>query len=621
MAQQTLNIGTNANDGTGDNLRAAMIKVNENFTEVYTSPGFDLTTIQVTGNEISAVRSNDDLVFKPSGTGAVSFPAIRIDDNNIVGTRSNDDINLLPSGTGSVVFGAIKIKGTSLSAEDSTSININDGLIVDGTLNVAGASTLSGATTLGSTLDVPSGLTTLSTLNVTGSTGLVGPLSIDNLTFDDNIIGSSSNADIILTPGGTGSVVLPAVTIDDNNITGTSSDDSTTVNVNDNLIVDGTLTTTGAATFTGATNLGSTLAVPSALTTLSTLNVTGATSLVGTTTIDNLTFNDNTIGTSSNADLRLSPGGTGSVIIANLTVDSNINITDNTIKTTVSDSNLQLSGAGSGTVEVIPGLITAAVTTVGNVGVTGTETITGELNVDAVKIKDNTITTNTSNANLELSANGSGKVVMVAPQIIGGTIDNTVIGGSTAVAGTFTTLSTTQSLTIDGVTIADNTVSSNSSNANLELSGNGSGGVRISGFTFPTSDGSSGQFITTNGLGVLSFATASATLSNSTIADATTTVATSTTSVLNTFDKTAIRSAKYFISATDATNSRFEFVEANVIHDGTNAFITTFGSVSDYTSGLATYTVAISGDDVQVKVTNITSDSIVFKFQRIAMNI
>ena len=164
------------------------------------------------------------------------------------------------------------------------------------------------------------------------------------------------------------------------------------------------------------------------------------------------------------------------------------------------------------------------------------------------------------------------------------------------------------------MTIADNTVSSNSSNANLELSGNGSGGVRISGFTFPTSDGSSGQFITTNGLGVLSFATASATLSN-------TTVATSTTSVLNTFDKTAIRSAKYFISATDATNSRFEFVEANVIHDGTNAFITTFGSVSDYTSGLATYTVAISGDDVQVKVTNITSDSIVFKFQRIAMNI
>ena len=36
MAQQTLNVGTTANDGTGDALRDAMIKANENFTELYT---------------------------------------------------------------------------------------------------------------------------------------------------------------------------------------------------------------------------------------------------------------------------------------------------------------------------------------------------------------------------------------------------------------------------------------------------------------------------------------------------------------------------------------------------------------------------------------------------------
>ena len=588
MAQQTLNIGSNANDGTGDTLRVAMDKVNDNFTELYNSPLFsgDLTFL---GNEISANRTNDDIVFVPSGTGSIRFPAIKINDNNIEGIRSNEDINLVPSGTGSVVFGAIKIKGTTLSSDDSASINVNDGLIVDGTINVSGAATLSGATSLGSTLAVPSGLTTLSTLTVTGATSLVGTTTIDNLTLNDNIIGSSSNADIILTPGGTGSVVLPAVTINDNNITGTrsnedvninasgtgaikigalkfsgtsiNSDDSTTVNVNDNLIVDGTLTTTGAATFTGATNLGSTLAVPSGLTTLSTLNVTSTTSLVGTTTIDNITFNDNTIGTSSNADLNLTPGGTGSVAISNLTIDSNINITDNEITTTQSNSDLVIAPAGTG------------------------------------------------------------QVVMAKADINGGTIDNTVIGGATPLAGSFTTLSTTASLTIDGVTISDNVVKTNASNANLELRGNGSGGVRISGFTFPTADDTAGKFITTNGLGVLSFATAGATLSNSTIADATTTVATSATSVLNTSDKTVSRGAKYFISATDATNSRFEFIEANVTHDGTDAYITTFGSVSDYTSGLATYTVAISGDDVQIKVTNITSDSIVFKFQRIAIDI
>ena len=454
MAQQTLNIGSNANDGTGDTLRVAMQKVNENFTEIYSAPGITVDSLSFTGNEITATRSNDDIVFQPAGTGAVSFPAIRIDDNNIVGTRSNDDINLLPSGSGSVVFGAIKIKGTSLSSDDSTTININDGLIVDGTLNVS-----------------------------------------------------------------------------------------------------------GAATLTGATNLGSTLAVASGLTTLSTLTVTSTTSLVGTTTIDNLTFNDNTIGSSSNADINLTPGGTGSVVVSNLTIDSNVNITDNVIKTTQ------------------------------------------------------------SNSDLVIAPSGTGQVVMSKADINGGAIDNTVIGGTTPLAGTFTTLSTTASLTIDGVTIADNTISSNASNANLELSGNGSGGVTVSGFTFPTSDGSSGQFITTNGLGVLSFATAGATLNNSSIDDASTTVASSSTSVLNTFAKGTFRSAKYFISAVDATNGRHEIVEANVTHDGTNAYIATFGSVSSYTSGLATYTADINGSNVRLLVTNISDNSTVFKFQRTLLNV
>ncbi len=454
MAQQTLNIGTNANDGTGDNLRAAMIKVNENFTEVYSAPGFTVDTISFTGNEISAVRSNDDLVFKPAGTGAVAFPAIRIDDNNIVGTRSNEDINLLPSGTGSVVFGSIKIKGTSLSSDDSTSININDGLIVDGDLTVTSTSTLTGAAVLESTLAVPSGLTTLSTLNVTGTT-----------------------------------------------------------------------------------------------------------TLAGTTTIDNITFNDNIIGTSSNADLELTPGGTGTVLISNLTIDSNINITDNKITTTQSNSDLVIAPAGTG------------------------------------------------------------QVVMSKADINGGTIDNTVIGGSTPLAGSFTSLSTTASLTIDGITISDNIVATNASNANLELRGNGTGGVRISGFTFPTSDGSAGQFITTNGLGVLSFATAGATLSNSSIADASTTVASSATSVLNTFDKTVVRSAKYFISMSDSTNSRFEIVEANVTHDGSDAYISTFGSTTDHTGPLTTFSADVSGNNVRVLVTNISDDSLVFKFQRVAINV
>jgi hypothetical protein len=34
MAIQSINIGNIANDGTGDDLRAAMVKINNNFTEL-----------------------------------------------------------------------------------------------------------------------------------------------------------------------------------------------------------------------------------------------------------------------------------------------------------------------------------------------------------------------------------------------------------------------------------------------------------------------------------------------------------------------------------------------------------------------------------------------------------
>ena len=48
MAQQTINIGTVANDGTGDPLRTAFDKINDNFTELYS----DESTAEV--NSITA---------------------------------------------------------------------------------------------------------------------------------------------------------------------------------------------------------------------------------------------------------------------------------------------------------------------------------------------------------------------------------------------------------------------------------------------------------------------------------------------------------------------------------------------------------------------------------------
>ena len=467
-----------------------MIKVNTNFTELYASPLIS-SGITVAGNEIRANRSNDDLVFTPSGTGSILFPAIRINDNNIEGVRSNEDINIIPAGTGSVQFGALSFSG-------------------------------------------------------------------------NNITGTRSNDNINLIPAGTGSVVIGALKFAGTSL---SSDDSSAININENLIVDGTVSVSGISTLTGAVTASSTLGV-TGLATLSSLTVTGATTFGGGgVTIDNITINDNTISSSSNADINITPGGTGSIVISSLTIDSNISITDNEIKATA------------------------------------------------------------SNSNLEISPSGSGQVVIAKADINSGTVDNTVIGGATPLAGTFTTLTANTSAVIDGVTITDNVISSNSSNANLYLTGNGTGSVRVSGFTFPTSDGSNGQFIKTDGAGALSFATAGATLSYSDIADATTTIASSSQSVLNTFAHASYRSAKYYISWTDTENSKYELVEANVTHDGTNAYIATFGSVSNYapdgsstTTLSPTFAADINGSNVRILVTNPTADSMVFRFQRVTID-
>ena len=522
MAQLVLNVGQNANDGTGDTLRDAMIKVNTNFTEIYASPGFDLTTIQVTGNEIRATRTNDDLVFKPAGSGAVVFPAIQIRGNNIEGTRSNEDINLLPSGTGNIVFGAIQIAGTTLSSTDSTSININEGLIVDGTLSVSGSTTFSGSISAGSGSTV--GNITLADGSITDSSGAI---SFGN----ENLITTGTMT------AATGSTV--------GNITlanGSITDSSGAISFGDeNLSTTGTLDVSGTASLGGLT--------------VTSLNITGSLA------VDNLNFQDNEITSDSNADIRLTPGGTGSVVIDNLTIDDNINITDNEIKTTV------------------------------------------------------------SNSNLVISPSGTGQVSIAKADINSGNIDGTAIGATTPAAGTFTTLTVTRALALEQVTIDDNTISTNASNANLELSGNGTGGVTISGFTFPTSDGSDGQFLKTDGAGTLSFATAGATLSHSDLADATTTVASSATSVLNTFSTSTYRSAKYFVSISDTANSRFELVEFNVVHDGSDAYISVFGSTTDYTGPLATFTADVNGGNVRVLVTNISDNSTVFKFQRIAVDL
>jgi len=66
-------------------------------------------------------------------------------------------------------------------------------------------------------------------------------------------------------------------------------------------------------------------------------------------------------------------------------------------------------------------------------------------------------------------------------------------------------------LTISNVNITGSTISTVSTNSNLTLSGNGTGKVSIGGnYTLPNADGTNAQVLATNGSGVLSFITNSA---------------------------------------------------------------------------------------------------------------
>jgi len=340
--------------------------------------------------------------------------------------------------------------------------------------------------------------------------------------------------------------------------------------------------------------------------------------------LDAITINDNNItGTRSNDDINITPSGTGSVVFPAITIN------DNNITGTRSNDDIVITPSGTGSV-VLPAI------TINDNNITGTRSneninitpagtgtvVVNKLTIDSqIEIEDNEISTTQSNSDLIITPAGTGQVIMAKVDINGGAIDGTTVGAASATTGVFTTLTANTSATVDGITLSDNEISTNESNANLELSGNGSGGVSISGFTFPTSDGSSGQFLKTNGAGVLSFATAGVTLNHSAIADGTTTVSTSTTSNIDTFSASSFRSAKYVISAANSEDSRFEIFEANITHDGTNAYVSTFGSTTSGTEPLGTFSADVSGGNVRFRVTSITDDDVVYKFQRIALNV
>ena len=95
MAKQVINIGTTANDGTGDPIRDAFDKVNDNFTELYTDDAGDVGSI-VAGTGISVNQATGDVTVTNSSpnathTGDVTgATALTIGNNKVITAKILD---------------------------------------------------------------------------------------------------------------------------------------------------------------------------------------------------------------------------------------------------------------------------------------------------------------------------------------------------------------------------------------------------------------------------------------------------------------------------------------------------------------------------------------------------
>jgi hypothetical protein len=97
MARLNVDTGTEGNSATGDTLRTAMTKINNNFIDVYGLVG-DPSTGLLTNS-----TTNGDIKVHPNGTGIVEIDQLQINDTTITPLITNGDLTLGVNGTGQVV--------------------------------------------------------------------------------------------------------------------------------------------------------------------------------------------------------------------------------------------------------------------------------------------------------------------------------------------------------------------------------------------------------------------------------------------------------------------------------------------------------------------------------------
>ena len=238
MAKQDINIGSSANDGTGDPLRTAFDKVNDNFTELYAATGAGSgQNISISGQKIISDNSNGNIQLDPNGTGEVEFLGSSTHGDSIKAQfGAGDDLEIYHDGSNSYITdkgtGNLKIAGSQIDilggddAAETMATFVDNGavsLFHDNSVKIATAAAgveVTGDVKL-STINTAADALTIGGVATFSATPIVPNITVSNsvnasiIVADNNIslngnklFTQLSNSDIDIDPSGTGTVNL-----------------------------------------------------------------------------------------------------------------------------------------------------------------------------------------------------------------------------------------------------------------------------------------------------------------------------------------------------------------------------------------------------------------------------
>ena len=465
-----------------------------------------------------------------SGDDTVTFVA-EIASNVIPDVTNNYDLGSDPTAGGKAWRNAYIHNVTS------TSVTMTD-LTVNQDLDVTGTSTFNGDVTFGdantdtvqfvSKIDSNIVPTTtafydLGTDALRWNVGYFSRIEVDSLVIDNNSISTTAgNDNLTLQANGNGIISIPTNNVQiDQALTVTGDTDLQTTTINGSLTQTGNVLQTGDYTQTGDQG------------------ITGNITVSSFGQFQNIRIDANEISTTiTDTDLKLEAAGTGRIYIPsndvqidqNLTVngtatindlsvtttitadslsDGDILIENNTIATTLTDSDLELSANGTGIVSIptnnvqidqqltvngdtslkattINGNITqtGSVLQTGDYTQTGDTTITGNLTVSSfgqfekIRVDQNVISTTVTDTDLQLEANGTGKIYIPTNDVL--IEQNLTVNGLATIADvSVTNTLSAGSFTTGDILIDNNYITTTLTNSNLELKADGSGIISI----------------------------------------------------------------------------------------------------------------------------------------------